>query len=270
MPKVLAGQHWRTLDRQPTAYQLHGVYHLRIRVAKQRADRSKFWKEFKSTDWKPGCWVTEAAALAARPQFKHWVDYDMNAAQRAGQSEASSSRSPAAINALLRPPAPTRASERLRSRVFSVHVSTGLKAGGGKVQLTLTVGQHVLSDVDDGELLSRYRKRSADALERAVKRRKYDMAKRNGSLFGAEAVAVPSWADILKEDCGLTSPRPATSTRRVARFRPRGASHANRVSVKKRARTDRHVQREEERAVRLQAQVKAAKAYRAAQVQKLR
>ena len=95
MPKVPAGQHWRTLDRQPTAYQLHGVHHLRIGVAKQKGDARKLWKEVRSTGCKPGGWVTEAAALAARSQFKHWVDYEMNAPKRAAQSEASASRSPA-------------------------------------------------------------------------------------------------------------------------------------------------------------------------------
>ena len=70
-----------------------------------------------STSWKPGGWATEAAALAARPAFKHWVDYDMNSQQRSAQAESAATRSPASLAALHRPLEPTRVSADVNDRV---------------------------------------------------------------------------------------------------------------------------------------------------------
>ena len=120
------------------------------------------------------------------------------------------------------------------------------------------------------DTLLQYRTRSAGALQRAAKRRKREIEKAHGMLSGSDAVTVPTWADLLREECHFAAQRASTSTLQARRPRPRGASLANRVSVKQRARPERHVQRKEQQALRLQAQVKAAKAYRAAQVQKLR
>ena len=114
-----SGAHWRTLARQPFCYHRDGAYILGIQVAKQKGDKAAKWKRVYSTEWKPGGWATEAAALAARARFKHWVDYEMNAQQRTAQSEAAASRSPAVLGAL-RPPEPTRASSRNRSRIFTI------------------------------------------------------------------------------------------------------------------------------------------------------
>ena len=105
------GQHWRTLARQPRAAFKDGVFTLSIDVAKQRGDnQSKAWKRVSAADgWKLGGWATEAAALAARHQFKHWVDYEMNSQQRGAQTDAARARSPASLAAALSPPAATAA-----------------------------------------------------------------------------------------------------------------------------------------------------------------
>eukprot|EP00966_Prymnesium_polylepis_P031111 723885-Prymnesium_polylepis.1 len=74
-----AGKHWRTLKRLPWLDPLpDGSYRLQIEVAKERGAKRVRWKKVSSTEFKPGGWATEAAALAARPAFKRWVDYEMN------------------------------------------------------------------------------------------------------------------------------------------------------------------------------------------------
>ena len=91
MPKTLAGGHWRTLSRQPICYSLHGRWWLYILMAKRRGDKFKLWERVGSTEWKPGGRATEAAALAARAQFKQWVDYERNVQQRAAQARSAAS-----------------------------------------------------------------------------------------------------------------------------------------------------------------------------------
>jgi hypothetical protein len=203
------------------------MWHLRIRVAKQRGDSSKLWKEVQSTDWKPGGWATEAAALAARPQFKDWVDYEMNQPKRTAQAGSTAARSPATIDMLVRPPHPTRSSDRKRSRLCSFGVKANLNLVGGKVQLNLGVTRVDPEGSLSLDRLFQYHQRSAGAWQRAAKRRKREIEKAHGILSGTDAVTVPSWADLLNEDC-----------------RSAAASHANRVSVKKRARPERQFRRD--------------------------
>jgi hypothetical protein len=104
-------------------------------MAKRRGDKFKLWERVGSTEWKPGGWATEAAALAARAQFKQWVDYERNVQQRAAQARSAASRSSSALEALLRPPEPTRATARKRPRGTRIAVS--LNAVSGNVQLGL-------------------------------------------------------------------------------------------------------------------------------------
>ena len=131
--KSPAEQHWHTLARQPTTYHKDDRWRLVISSAKRKGDRNGLWERVHSTSWKPGGWATEAAALAARAQFKHWVDFERNAKKRAAQSESVASRASAALDALLQTPEPTRVSGRKRPR--HARVGVGLKVIGGKVQL---------------------------------------------------------------------------------------------------------------------------------------
>jgi hypothetical protein len=127
-PSRSTGEHWQTLAKQPFCSKIKGVHRLTICVAKKRGDKAKLWTKvyMYSTDWKPGGWATEAAALAARAQFKHWVDYERNVPKRTAQAEAAASRSTAALDALLRPPAPTRAT------LCGVHTGSWLRQRGAE------------------------------------------------------------------------------------------------------------------------------------------
>jgi hypothetical protein len=125
-----AGQHWRTLGRQPRIVFRNGVYTLAIDYARRKGEKSSMWKRVYSADeWKPGGWATEAAALAARSQFKHWVDHDMHLQQRLAQADSAAARSPASLSAQQRPPDPTRVSSRKQPRnahaIASLHVIDG-------------------------------------------------------------------------------------------------------------------------------------------------
>ena len=117
-------QHWRTMGRQPCLMNRDGVFVLHVDYAKQKGGKRQNWKRVYSSDqFKPGGWTTEAAALAARSEFKHWVDYEMNQVQRAGQVASSGRRSPATLATALSPLPPTRVSGRKRSRAGVVTVS---------------------------------------------------------------------------------------------------------------------------------------------------
>ena len=265
-------QHWRTLGRQPRVALKDGTFTLTIDYAKQKGDKCKLWARVSSADrWRRGGWATEAAALAARPHFKHWVDNEMNSQQRAAQSSSAVARSPASLAAALSPPLPTRVSGRKRPR--AVHVAVGLNADGGRVQLSLTLATEMDSSVGMEELL-RYNQRARGALQRQAKRRRREiealgLPEAGGSPLLSEAI----WLDIAarcRAAAAQRAQRDAAPSSSNSRPRPRGASYANRVGVKKRARSDRHVQRTEQQQVRLLARVKEAKAYRAAHVKRLR
>ena len=83
---------------------------------------------------------------------------------------------PLLSGALLRPPEPTRASSRKRSRVFTADVSAHLKVSGGEVRLTLTLAPSEIGAIDC-EALQLYHKRSAGAQQQALKRRKHEKAR---------------------------------------------------------------------------------------------
>lgn len=164
------------------------------------------------------------------------------------------------MDALLQSPEPTRVSarKRLREQLRDVRVAVGLKAVGGKVQLGLAVAEIMPDDSPGPEELMQYHDRSAGVLKR--KRRKFEIRMRSGlHAIGCESEV--RWSDIIAR-CEA-----AASNKRA---RPRGASLANRVGVQRRRRPDRHIQRREQQAQRLQAQVKAAKAYRESHIKKLR
>ena len=127
-------EHWRTKARQPECFQDEGCWKLRIYVAKRKGDKSKLWNRVYSYDWKPDGWATEAAAMAARAAFKHWVDYERNSLQRQAQSKSVASRSSAALNVLLQTPEPTRVSRRNRPH-DARDLAVSLIAVGGKVRL---------------------------------------------------------------------------------------------------------------------------------------
>ena len=235
-----------------------GQYILEIMIAKRKGEPRAKWKEVSSAAWKEGGWATEAAALAARTQFKQWVDTGMNAKKRAAQAESAAARSPAGLASLLRPPAPTRASGRRRAP-DNCQIEVAFKVcGGNLVKVELAFVATLRSSSIDMNTLWLYRKRSAAAHERAAKRAR-------GSAGDV------CWDDLVARCRVAATARVAapgsSSTRRV---RPRGATIANRVGKQKRRRPDRHVQRREQQAVRLKARVKEAKAFRAAQIQKLR
>ena len=164
------GLHWRTLTRQPWCKVNHGQYILEIMVAKRKGDPRAKWKRVSSAAWKEGGWATEAAALAARTQFKQWVDTGMNAQQRAAQAESAAARSPAGLASLLRPPAPTRASGRRRAP-DNCQIEVAFKVcGGNLVKVELAFVATLRSSSIDMNTLWLYRKRSAAAHERAAKR----------------------------------------------------------------------------------------------------
>jgi hypothetical protein len=168
-----AGQHWRTLGRQPRHRLRHGVHVLNIDVAKQRGDKSPAWdRVYSSTTFHPGGWATEAAALAARAAFKHWVDNEMNSQQRGAQLGAARARSPATLGMVLSPPAPTRVSGRKRPLVMDVHV--GLNVDGGRVKLALTLKPMIDYSVGAEDIV-RFNQRARGALQRQAKRRRREI-----------------------------------------------------------------------------------------------
>ena len=247
-------EHWRTLARQPWCIEYLAKWRLVIRVAKQKGDRPGKWKLVYSTDFKEGGWATKAAAFAARSSFKQWVDTGMHPQCRLAQKSSVVPRNQAFLNSLLRTPDPARVSKR--------------KAEPDSSQSTTTVEAELDSSVK-WEQIIHYRKRSAAAQERVVKRHRRELEVRSGlQLVGGQSYM--QWSEIIAR-CHLAAAQQAaapSSTKRRAHIR--GASHANRVSVQRRRRPDRHVQRKEQQAQQLQARVKAAKAYRAKTVQKLR
>ena len=226
-------------------------------VATRSGDKRHLWKEVSSAAWKPGGWATQAAALAARIQFKHWVDFERNAKKRAAQSESVASRASAALDALLQTPEPTRVSGRKRPR--HARVGVGLKVIGGKVQLGLALAE-IMPDCSPGpDELIQYHARSAGSLQRVRKRRKREL----DIKYGLHAVSCESevlWSDVIARCHAEAARRDSSGT---ARVRPRGATIANRVGVQRRHRPDRHVQLKEQQAQRQQDRVKAARAYRA-------
>ena len=193
-PTSTSGVHWRTLARQPCVRCTGGVYTLFILVATRSGDKRHLWKEVSSAAWKPGGWATQAAALAARIQFKHWVDFERNAKKRAAQSESVASRASAALDALLQTPEPTRVSGRKRPR--HARVGVGLKVIGGKVQLGLALAE-IMPDGSPGpDELIQYHSRSAGSLQRVRKRRKREL----DIKYGLHAVSCESevlWSDVI-------------------------------------------------------------------------
>lgn len=187
-----AGQHWRTLGRQPRHRVRDGAHDLNIDFAKQRGDKSHAWGHvYSSTTFHPGGWATEAAALAARPAFKHWVDYEMNQGQRAGQAVSAGRRSPAALGMALSPPAPTRVSSRKRPAVTDVHV--GLNMDGGRVKLALTLKPMIDYSVG-AEEIARFSQRARGALQRQAKRRRREIE--SFGLPAGELLSASVWLDI--------------------------------------------------------------------------
>ena len=170
--------HWRTLRRQPWSCKTpEGTFRLAIQVAKQKGDRVRTSKVVYSTDFRAGGWATEAAALAARPGFKKWVDSGMNKQQRLAQKESVIPRAAAGLAALLKPPDPTRASTR--NQVRPVHLRIDLKVVGGKVKLVMTTTS-VIANPDSSNCWDKtihYHKRSAAAQQRATKRRKRELVR---------------------------------------------------------------------------------------------
>ena len=114
---------------------MHDHWRLWIKAAQRNGDRRSLWHKVTSAKWKPDGWATEAAALAARLQFKHWVDYEMNSQQRLAQAGSAAARSSASLGALQRPPDPTRVSSRKQPR--NAHAIASLHVIDGKVQLGL-------------------------------------------------------------------------------------------------------------------------------------
>jgi hypothetical protein len=267
-PPTPAGQHWRTLGRQPRLVKRHGAIILHIDYATRPRDKSSAWKRVSSDQFKPGGWVTEAAALAAASKFKHWVDHEMNSQQRLAQKSSATARASAALATALSPPPPMRVSGRKRPR--AVHVDVGLNADGGRVTLALTVKSMVDSSVRV-EDIAHFNERARGLLERAAKRRRSKVEALGLPVVGGEhTLSDAIWFDVAARCHAQEGAAHSTPKGVMRRPHPRGASYANRVGVKKRLRTDRHVQRCEQRRARLLACVKEAKAFRAAQIKRLR
>jgi hypothetical protein len=173
---------WRTGDRIPGVTMKHGAYILRIKVpATKNGKPTKF---VTSADWKPGGWATELAALAARQQFKDWIDFDMHAAKRAAQSASVLPRTASLVASLARPEEPTRASGRSRPNV--IRVAVHLNSVGGKVRLQLQLGQQLAGSSVDGDALLHWRKRSAGAQQRNAKRRRLEIESLGLAALGSE------------------------------------------------------------------------------------
>ena len=183
----------------------------------------------------------------------------MNSQQRSVQAESAEARLQTTLAALQRPPEPTRASPRTRPQDGCVHVA--LECSGAKVSVHLSTTQVARDSAPDRLALQDYYKRAAGALSRAAKRRKRDLESIGLPPVGCEMLHSLAVWDNIKARCRAVAER---------RAKPRGASRANRVSVKQRFRPDLHVQRGEQQAMRLRERVKAARAYRDAHIRKLR
>ena len=208
---------------------VRGHYLLHISVAKQKGDKSKCWSRVFSTEWKADGWATEAAALAARAAFKHWVDYERNSQQRSAQSESSALRSSARFELLQRPPEPTRTSGRKRPR--EARAVASLSVHGSKVQLRLAVAESMPDSSPGPDELLQYHNRSAGALHRARKRLKF----RSG-LHAISCESEVLWSDIIARCEAHAARQAAAPETSKARARPRGATIANRVTSQKFAR----------------------------------
>ena len=85
----------KRLQKQKKRVHAFASLRQRRRIRSRRAYKIKkgVTKTARSTDGYPSylgqtTWLTEAAAKAAMPDFKDWVEYRMNQAQRVGQAEA--------------------------------------------------------------------------------------------------------------------------------------------------------------------------------------
>eukprot|EP00966_Prymnesium_polylepis_P050479 1168670-Prymnesium_polylepis.1 len=226
MPEIAIEQtttHWRTGDRQPEACHVHKTWRLRIRYAPYQGARKAQQKVAWSTDQGyEQTWATQAAAIAAKADFKAWVNHGRGGKQRTAQLASAAARVKAVELARAEPLLPSRFSGRHKaeSELEAPAFATVVLRVGATGAVTLALG--VAAPRSDS-LLLQWRERSAQVVDRRKRRR--DAAE-------AAAAAIPAgvWADFY-ERCRKAAKRAesaaasAASTRRTPQ-RPRGRSRA--------------------------------------------
>jgi hypothetical protein len=109
-------------------------------------------------------WATQAAAIAAKSNFKEWVNGGRSSQQRLAGSASAASRAEAVQAARLRPLTPVRF--RGSTRLEAAQVTVGLRIGAaGAVSVVLNCLAH-----SSEELLDIWRHRSAQVINKGKRR----------------------------------------------------------------------------------------------------
>jgi hypothetical protein len=254
---------WRTGKRQPTETQptKDGDWILRISVAPYpgaKKDKPKPWDVARSTDAGYNMrWATRAAAIAAKQHFKAWVNAGRNSQQRGAQAASAVARAAAVAEARARPHLPVRFSGRrwIAEAVDSAAGGEGVDESPDKLS-----GGFDLSTADTAVLVERWKKRSAQVVDRAKRRR-----------LNAEAAAesIPSgvWEDFFSRCRRMTEQLGSQPSSSRPKQPPRGPSHALRIG--RRVRRAGHAARREQRWAAQKEAVAAAHLVRVARIERL-
>ena len=255
--KPVSDTAWRTENRQPTEYQMHNKWHLMIKYAAYRGARGKKLDTARSTHqgYDKGGWATRAAAIAAKPHFKEWVNSGSSSQQRAAGAASVVARAEAVAAARQRPLVPTRF--RGGIRIEAAKVTVGLSIGTtGTVAVALDTVAHA------SELATeQWHQRAAQIVDR--KKRRLD-------AVDAAAADIPEWrwtdfSERCKKAARLRASEPGSST---VQRPPRGPSHAMRIGQRRHHVS--HAARREQQWARQKEHVAAAHAVRVQRIELLR
>ena len=255
--KPVSDTAWRTENRQPTEYQLHNKWHLMIKYAPYRGARGQKLDTARSTHqgYDKGGWATRAAAIAAKPHFKEWVNSGRNSQQRAAGATSAVARAKAVEAARQRPLVPTRF--RGGIRIEAAKVIVGLSIGTtGTVAVALDTVAHA------SELATeQWHKRAAQIVDR--KKRRLD-------AVDAAAAEIPEWRwNDFSERCNKAARlRASESGSSTVQRPPRGPSHAMRIGQRRHHVS--HAARCEQQWARMEQCVAADHAMRVQRIEQLR
>ena len=254
---------WRTGGRQPGLMKPcrgHPNYRLRIE-ALERPSQKKRRMVFSTEAGYDKAWATEAAALAARSDFKRWVEDGMGGSQqRVAQAAATAARTETAARDQARIPVRFSGRNRMQLRAPLVGLSLQVdRSGVAVVTISVTLPTEDLP-TEDTLAIARWQQRSAQVVDR--KKRCRDAAE-------AAAAAIPAvcWDDFF-ERCRKAAERLAAEPTTPAKQTPRGPSHAARISQRRRHVS--HIARKEQQWAQQQESVAAAHAVRVVRIELLR
>ena len=260
-----SGEHWRTGKRQPGVMKptpAFPKYRLRIE-ALERLGQKKRRMVISTEAGYDATWATEAAALAARSDFKRWVEDGMGySQQRVAQAAAAAARTETVARDRARIPVRFSGRNRLQLRAPLVALSLQVdRSGVAAVMISVTLPTEDLL-TEDTLAIARWQQRSAQVVDRKKRCR-------DGAEAAAAAIPAACWDDLY-ERCRKAAERLAAepTTRKPAQWTPRGPSHAARISQRRRHVS--HTARKEQQWAQQQESVAAAHAERMVRIELLR